>query len=608
MRCLYVVCIMAMFWMTECVPLPVTAFIPIITLPVLGIQSTDEVTKEYMKGANVMFVGGLVVAIAIEHCNLHHRIALKMLLLVRGTSMCRINLSMMLTTCFLSMWISNTAAVSMMIPIIDAVCKANDEVKKKRKVLSNMTTEYNALMLAVAYAANIGGTGVITGTPPNLVVPNVLGNDKSKPTDNARVTYASWMGFAIPLMLINLVFAWGWIIFLSRRIDFGSRFEDCSQKGKLPTIQKLPSVVLSKDEDDSVSTEDEHKGKNPSSPKCVHIRIHDGLELDLDEVHNPQSTIREDLDIRDCESQLTDESQNKNEEQEDEEYDIMRIVQDQYDSLGSMSVHEWSVLIVFLLLILAWFFRAPRFSESFEGWGDVLQQVWALPEGGGAKTVDTAVPAMAAVLMLFILPTEYKFWPFQARDANPQSSPALLTWNVVEKKLPWGIIWFLGGGFALASAVKASTLSDFLTEHLKSVLEGYTVGQVNIFMSLLANLATQVMSNTATASIMLPILSDYSIKQCANPIFMVVTSAISCSYAFMLPVATAPNAMVFSCSSMKLLSMMKAGFIMNMFCLITTNLAINTSAIYFFDLNKFPNWAPGLLSNPLDAEKLGCFE
>merc|ERR1719494_1584768 len=80
-------------------------------------------------------------------------------------------------------------------------------------------------MLAVAYAANIGGTGVITGTAPNLVVVDTLGNSYSKSGDDIRVTYATWMFFAVPLMFLNLLFAWLWIIYLPNWVDFSSRYE-----------------------------------------------------------------------------------------------------------------------------------------------------------------------------------------------------------------------------------------------------------------------------------------------------------------------------------------------------------------------------------------------
>lgn len=119
-RCLYVVIVMSMLWVTEALPLPVTSMLPIVLFPLMGILSTSKTCMVYMKEPVIMFVGGIVLALAIEHCNLHKRVALKVIDLI-GCSQRRLHFGLIIVTMFLSMWISNTAAVAMMCPIVQAV-------------------------------------------------------------------------------------------------------------------------------------------------------------------------------------------------------------------------------------------------------------------------------------------------------------------------------------------------------------------------------------------------------------------------------------------------------------------------------------------------------
>ena len=172
-RCLYVLCLMGCYWLGELLPIPATSLIPVVLFPLLGIMTTAQVSVYYMKSSCMLFIGGLMVAIAIEHSNFHRsamnmnqvtiltintrRVGLKVLLWV-GSSPRLVLLGFMLPTAFMSMWISNTASTAMMIPILEAV-------------LVELGSQHRTMMfLAVAFAANIGGTATLIGTPPNLVM------------------------------------------------------------------------------------------------------------------------------------------------------------------------------------------------------------------------------------------------------------------------------------------------------------------------------------------------------------------------------------------------------------------------------------------------------
>ena len=349
-------------------------------------------------------------------------------------------------------------------------------------------TERNFLLMSIAYAANIGGTGVITGSPPNLVVPDVLGQNFGPDTG---LTFASWMAFAIPLMLVNNIIAWVWLLFL--------------QKWKL--------------------------GGNGKKSK-------------------------------------------------DQQDRAMKVIKEKYAALGSMTLHEVQVLVLFIILILLWFFQSPKFIP---GWADYE---------GFKVSVAPATPAIFMAILLFILPQRYDFWPFKPMSQSLQNSPSLITWRLIETRMCWGVIFLLGGGFALAKASEASGLSDLLIEGLKKLkLESLPAVVLSFVLSLLTVSITNIASNTATANVLVPILAKMAVTMCINPIYLTLPTGIVCSYAFALPVATAPNAIVFGHSTMTTVDMMKAGLVMNILCVFTLSVAINSYAVPLFDLNTFPNWA-----------------
>eukprot|EP00092_Neocalanus_flemingeri_P074270 GFUD01091799.1.p1 GENE.GFUD01091799.1~~GFUD01091799.1.p1 ORF type:complete len:198 (-),score=23.79 GFUD01091799.1:255-767(-) len=156
----------------------------------------------------------------------------------------------------------------------------------------------------------------------------------------------------------------------------------------------------------------------------------------------------------------------------------------------------------------------------------------------------------------------------------------------------WGVLFLLGGGFALAKALQSSGLSSLLVLQLTRMnLTSLPAWLASLLFSFVTVAITNIASNTATANVFVPILAEMAITMCINPIFLTLPAGIACSYAFALPVSTAPNAIVFGHSTMKTTDMLKAGMVMNLICVSVLILAINTYGVPLFGLNEFPDWA-----------------
>jgi sodium-dependent dicarboxylate transporter 2/3/5 len=186
----------AVWWVTEAVPIPVTSLLPILLFPLTGGLDLGATTSAYGSPMVFLFLGGFILAIALERWNLHRRIALNIIAAV-GTSASRLVLGFMLAAAFLSMWISNTATTLMMVPIgmavVSQICSAQPGDGRLGK----------ALMLGIAYAASIGGISTLIGTPTNVLFTGAI-----MEFYGTEVSFAGWMLLAAPLAMVLLVLCW----------------------------------------------------------------------------------------------------------------------------------------------------------------------------------------------------------------------------------------------------------------------------------------------------------------------------------------------------------------------------------------------------------------
>ncbi|OXA56239.1 hypothetical protein Fcan01_09879 [Folsomia candida] len=512
----YVILIVAIFWMVEALPLAVTSLLPLVLFPFLGVRDSSSVSASYMKETNAMFLGGLIIALAVEYCNLHRRIALRVMTII-GSSPIRLMAGIMLTTMFLSMWMSNTATAAMMVPIVLAIVdelhntpvatdrpEGGNSSKRPSKQMSlemgaefastNQLTSQQSLedleleakliknkkmyMFAVAYSANIGGTGVITGTGPNLVFQDVIKNvdvgQNGKYLDMASCIINTWR------MLLNIFVAFVYLTF---------------QFHGVPNWRYWPLISL-------------------------------------------------------CSKKRTLNSEEQIERVREEK--VAKLLMSEYRKLGPMTFHEMGVGFVFFTTVMLWLFRDPRFMP---GWDEQIE---------GAEIGD-ATAAMLGVMLLFIIPKDLSFI---LGTAKPGKTPeALLDWKFIQKNLPWGVVLLLGGGFALSDSSDASRLSCWIGQQLAN-LDSLPNPVILIIVMVLTALVTEVCSNVATANVILPILLTLSRSLGIHPLYLTVPATVTCSYAFMLPVATPPNAIVFAAGDLRIRDMVKAGAFLNLSCTI----------------------------------------
>lgn len=192
---------MAIWWATEAVPVPVTAFLPIVTFPVLGVSSLTEATASYANPIIYLFLGAFILALAVERWSLHKRIAL-MILAYTGTDGRNLIGGFMIVAALLSMWMTNTSTTMMLMPISLSVAKVITDHNTQLSATQSRSFQA-AMLLGLAYAATIGGLATLVGTPPNALLAAFL-NDNYQ----IKITFASWMLVGVPVMLLMLPLAW----------------------------------------------------------------------------------------------------------------------------------------------------------------------------------------------------------------------------------------------------------------------------------------------------------------------------------------------------------------------------------------------------------------
>jgi sodium-dependent dicarboxylate transporter 2/3/5 len=251
-------------------------------------------------------------------------------------------------------------------------------------------------------------------------------------------------------------------------------------------------------------------------------------------------------------------------------------VEREYKALGPITFEEKIVLIVFVITALLWVFRENLVLGfvTIPGWSGLLSD---------PKSVDDGTVALLMSLLLFFIPT---------RSANARTKAATLIEVDIFKNVPWHIVLLFGGGFALATGFQVTGLATFLGNQL-NVLADFPPLLMVAIICLALTFLTELTSNVATTQMILPILASLGVAMGENPLLLMIPATLSASCAFMMPVATPPNAIVFGSGRVSIGEMVKAGFFINLVGVVVFTFVFYLLGIAIFDIQPGvqPDWA-----------------
>jgi solute carrier family 13 (sodium-dependent dicarboxylate transporter), member 2/3/5 len=457
---------MASWWITEAIPIYVTALLPLVLFPSLNVTGLGETSTNYADRIVFLFLGGFILAKAVEKANLHKRFALNILKSF-GTNPRYIVAAFMLVTGFLSGWMSNTATTMLMLPIAAAVVSQVQEKQHRDKFGL-------CLMLSIAYSASIGGMSTLIGTPPNAIFASL-----SRSILDIEVTFSQWLIVGLPISAISLVVAWLYMVNVG------------------VNIRSIKSIA-------------EEKG-------AIRSRL---------------------------------------------------------SELGKITRDEIMVAGIFAATAGAWITRGLF-------WQDILPMI------------DDSTIAIIAAISLFLIPSSSSSSASAKKNEiennkNPQNrnkekpnfvqmsknrgeetrrdsaeqakehaGKRLMNWDTAVT-IPWGVLLLIGGGLALANAYTTTNLDEWIAEKL-TFLEGMNFLLIILVLVAVAIFTSEIVSNTATAALLIPISASLATSLQIDPVLLMVPITIATSYGFVMPVGTPPNAIVFASGYVTIPKMARAG-------------------------------------------------
>lgn len=547
--------LMSVLWLTQAIPIAATSLVPLALFPLLGIATAEATSKAYINRNVFLFLGGFVIALGIEKWGLHRRLALSIVCLI-GSSPRRIVLGFMLATAFLSMWISNTASTLLMLPIGLALLSSLRETGQEAEV----ETSPDSLPRAAAEPAG-------TETADQPAAQTADSPEDSTPEPLVRLGIALMLGIAWSASL-----------------------------GGMTTLVGTPTNVAFAEIWDRTFVHPPHPPGGPPAASSTGAATGTGNAAGTGQSATEAGLRAPELSAGTwmtgfvpigavlllC------------------AWGVLvwrllplpgagkfgrRFFRERLQALGPPRRTEILMATVFAVTAVLWVTRrAVRVgSVTFmPGWSDLLREPLAAHGVAVSGIHDSTIAMLMAVLMFFIP---------AGRDSRGQRQ-FLMDWKTAER-LPWGILLLIGGGFALASAFSSTGLSSWIGTEFAAAVAGWPLWMLVGGTCLLLTFLTELTSNVATVSTLLPVLASVSVRLEIDPRLIMFPAAIATSCAFMLPIATPPNAIVFGSGRVPMGAMVRTGLVLNLVCVFVLTAATFGLLVPHFGINtrSMPAWA-----------------
>ncbi|ODN06006.1 Solute carrier family 13 member 4 [Orchesella cincta] len=615
----YVILIMGIFWIFEVIPLAITSLFPVVFFPMLGVQDAADVSKNYMRESNMIFLGSIILALGIEYSGLHIRGALRVISIC-GTNPAFVLFGTVFITAMLSMWISDSSCTTMLIPIVCAITAAMfreeqpeeeddpfannvdsaglfpphgrrssqlrnrrashvfansalnrgsvDNFTRRSRRASRLSTHSIRRESGVHWEDTVGGS-----------TESGIGGMHSRrnSTDHAAAAMpASGSSLSVHTHSNMSIIQEG---IVTPEKEHSKHHVHMDEGGAGEIVIKVEEV---EDEDFMLRTSikkmllvavaiSANVGGTASLVGTGPIKVFKELakKYKLDKNPNlvgptfftwigfnlPHVLVNVVLIWIFLLSRYFSISQFKKWSGGKERQKAKEYIHEEYAKLGPITSHEIGVLIVFILVVVLWLLRDPQF---FPGWDAIDKTV-----SNGDSTA-----AMVGVILLFIIPKDWSFLTKKSGEYEPSEKyEALLNWKFVSANAPWGYLLHIGSGYAIADAADYSGLSDDIGDVLDD-LKFFPKPVLLLVVLIFTSLITEVVSSTAAANLILPILFSVSCKLQLHPIFLTMPAAVTASYGFMLPISSPANAIVFATGELKVKEMMVNGVILNIVCVL----------------------------------------
>eukprot|EP01087_Luapelamoeba_hula_P010865 TRINITY_DN2897_c0_g1_i1.p1 TRINITY_DN2897_c0_g1~~TRINITY_DN2897_c0_g1_i1.p1 ORF type:complete len:616 (-),score=98.82 TRINITY_DN2897_c0_g1_i1:101-1948(-) len=564
-----VLLMMAIFWVCSVVNLGVTALLPVVLFPFLGIASADEVAAAYFNDSIFLFLGGFLIAIAMEKWNLHKRISMSFLITI-GNKPRLLLLGFMVISFVISMWMNTSAAVLIMVPLVLSILNQAETDEKVvddtevAPVLTQSQTDYGTgsagsedteltlnqlydmrdlhkqfkvcMLLGVTFSTTLGGVSTIIGSPANLAFFSIF---KIMYPDGPAVSFSNWTVYAFPICSVFLVIMWAFFSFIW-----------CRRMGNL-----------------------------------------------VFETHG---------------------------------------LRKYYRDLGPLRFEEAMILFDMVLMIILWFTRS--FGVTGTGW----KEWFKLEVGDGTVAILVTLSLFFVPSASWLVPASIDPYDTDDEDELERLEEAdrerrrsirgkrrrreaeehrqeqlrllkqeieierrkqsdeidgghrrsrLLEWRDTDK-LPWDILLLLGGGYALALGFSRTGLAEWAGEQLED-LSVLPTPLIVVAICVIISFATEIMSTVAVANVSLPVLGSIAAQLGENPLLFMLPATISASFAFMLPIATASNAIVFASGHVRMRDMIAPGFVFTVIGigLVSSGTYLLVPDVWGVEYGVRPDWA-----------------